>query len=281
MPRRPPGSDARSVWLRPAPAPRQPQPAFSRTEITQAAIGLADRHGLQAVSMRRIAERIGSAPTSLYWYFSDKNQLYELMVDAVIGEIELPERPSGDWRADLASLAWATRAALRCHPWFAQLGIHPVPGPQTTRYGEIALRSLQGLGLDDAAQVNILAALNNYIFGFLQRESAWQQLMSHSRATAAQRETRPGGRGARTAGLRSVSAQHLAARTNLSGDDSFAFGLDCLLDGIAARIAQAGQQPRPRPEHATRRHTSGSRHGQRPGASMIPQREPEPGDGRS
>ena len=115
MPRRPPGSDAHSVWLVGL-APRQPPSAFSLAEITQAAIGLADRSGLQAVSMRRIAARIGSAPTSLYWYFSDKNQLYELMVDAVIGEIELPERPSGDWRADLASIAWATRATLRRHP---------------------------------------------------------------------------------------------------------------------------------------------------------------------
>jgi hypothetical protein len=167
------------------------------------------------------------------------------MVDAVIGEIELPERPSGDWRADLASIAGATRATLRGHPWFTQLGIHPVPGPQTTRYGEVALRSLQGLGLDDAAQVNILAAVNNYVFGFLQRESGWQQLMSPSRTTTAQRETRPRDRATRTAGHGIVSAQHLAARTNLSGDDSFAFGLDCLLEGIAARIAQAGQQPRP------------------------------------
>jgi AcrR family transcriptional regulator len=245
MPRRPPGSDAHSVWLRPAPAPRQPQPAFSLAEITQAAIGLADRGGLQAVSMRRIAARIGSAPTSLYWYFSDKNQLYELMVDAIIGEIELPERPSGDWRADLAAIAWATRAALRRHPWFAQLGIYPVPGPQTTRYGEVALRSLQGLGLDDGAQVNILAAVNNYVFGFVQREAAWQQLTARGLTPHARPETRPGSRAARAAGRGSVSALHLAARTNLSGDDSFAFGLDCLLDGIAARIAQAGQQARP------------------------------------
>jgi AcrR family transcriptional regulator len=277
MPRRPPGSDAHSVWLRPAPAPRQPQPAFSLVEITQAAIGLADRGGLQAVSMRRIAARIGSAPTSLYWYFSDKNQLYELMVDAVIGEIELPEQPSGDWRADLAAIAWATRAALRRHPWFAQLGIYPVPGPQTTRYGEVALRSLQGLGLDDAAQVNILAAVNNYVFGFVQREAAWQQLMARGLTPHARPETRPGSRAARAAGRGSVSALHLAARTNLSGDDSFAFGLDCLLDGIAARIAEAGQQARPRTEHAAGRHAPSSWPGQRPGASMTPQRGPEPG----
>jgi len=71
VPRRPPGSDVTSVWFRPAPASRQPAPAFSRDEITQAAIDLADHGGLEAVSMRRIAARIGSAPTSLYWYVSN------------------------------------------------------------------------------------------------------------------------------------------------------------------------------------------------------------------
>ena len=59
-------------------------------------------------------------------------------MDAVVGEIELPERPSGDWRADLASIAWATRLMGRRHPWLAGLGVHPVPGPLTRRYGAAA-----------------------------------------------------------------------------------------------------------------------------------------------
>ena len=175
MPRRPPGSDVTSVWFRPAPASRQPAPAFSRDEITRAAIDLADHGGLEAVSMRRIAARIGSAPTSLYWYVSNKEELYELMVDAAIGLIPLPEQPSGDWRADLAAIARAARATLSDHPWFAQLGIHPVAGPMTQRFGAIALRSFADLGLDPATEVNILSTINNYIFGFVQREAAWRR----------------------------------------------------------------------------------------------------------
>lgn len=244
MPRRPPGSDVGSVWLRPAPR-RQPAPAFSRDQITRAAIDLADAEGLAAVSMRHIATRIGSAPTSLYWYFSDKEQLYELMVDAIIGEIELPGQPSGDWRADLAAIARATRTALRQHPWFPQLGIHPVAGPQTIRYGAIAMRSFQGLGLDPETEVSILAALNTYIFGFLQRESAWQQLITRTGTSAAQWVTLLADYPAppadadqpTTQPTTPPSAQHHATRMNLSGDESFEFGLDCLLSGVAARIA--------------------------------------------
>lgn len=247
MPRRPPGSDAASVWLRPAPA-RQAAPAFSRDQITRAAIDLADRDGLPAVSMRRIAARIGSAPTSLYWYVSDKNQIYELMVDAVIGEIELPRLPRGDWRADLASIAWATRATLRQHPWFPPLGIQPVPGPQTSRYGEIAMGSFHGLGLDASAEVSILAALNNYIVGFLQRESAWQQLITRTGTSAAQWTTLLAAHPAQPTGTGTPAAQHHATRMNQSGDESFEFGLDSLLAGFALRITQAARHPSNRPD---------------------------------
>jgi AcrR family transcriptional regulator len=241
MPKRPPGSDTTSVWLRPAGAGRQARPAFSSDQITRAAIGLADQQGLAAVSMRRVAARIGSAPTSLYWYFSDKSQLYELMVDAVVGEIELPKWPSGDWRADLASIARATRAMGRRHPWLSQLAIPPVPGPLTTKYGAAAFRALEGLGLDPATQVNILAAVGNYVAGFLERETGWWA--PGTTARAAQQDTSSSDPPAQTAADLGVTPQHLAARASTHSDESFAFGLDCLLDGIAARIAQAADKP--------------------------------------
>ena len=233
MPRRPPGSDVTSVWFRPAPAPRQAGPAFSRDEIIRVAIDLADRGGLGSVSMRRIAARIGSAPTSLYWYVSDKEELYELMVDAVIGLVPLPEQPSGDWRADLAAIARSARVTLSAHPWFAQLGIYPVAGPLTLRFGAVSLRSFEGLDLDPVTEVNILGTINNYVFGFVQREAAWQRLPARPGPGAA-----PSGIG--SSGPEALSAEHLSVRTRLHGDDSFEWGLACLLDGIAVRVEQAG-----------------------------------------
>ena len=264
MPRRPPGSDATSVWLRPGQAQRDSPPAFSREEITRVAVELADRDGLAAVSMRRIAARIGSAPTSLYWYFSNKSQLYELMVDAVVGEIELPERPSGNWRADLSSISWATRAMGRRHPWLAQLGIHPVPGPLTRRYGAAAFRSLEYLGLGQATEVNILAAINNYVSGFVERETGWWAPMPRTTAGDAQRDTSASDRTTQTAGDPSASPQHLAARASMHSDESFAFGLDCLLDGIAAHIARAASERLPARARS---------HPQGPGPSKKPKTE--------
>ena len=169
------------------------------------------------------------------------------MVDACIGLIPLAEQPSGDWRADLAAIARAARLTLSVHPWFAQLGIHPVAGPLTLRFGRVTLRSFEGLGLDPATEVNILGTINNYIFGFVQREAAWQRLPARAEPAAAPRGTAPSGTGpsgppANGALPGDMSAEHLSVRTELHGDDSFEFGLDCLLDGIAVRIGRARDQ---------------------------------------
>jgi len=142
--------------------------------------------------MRRIAARIGCSPTSLYWYVADKGELYELMVDAVIGEVKLPEPPSGDWRADLAAIAWSVRATGQRHRWFGSLGIYPAAGPQTLRWGTRALRSFEGLGLGPVTEVNILALLNNYIYGFLLRENAWHRVASQVKPAMAAEDARPG-----------------------------------------------------------------------------------------
>jgi AcrR family transcriptional regulator len=233
VPRRPPGSREGSIWIRPAPAPGGSAPAFSREEITRAAIDLADSGGLGSVSMRRIAERIGSAPTSIYWYVTDKSELYELMVDAVLGEIELPGHLTGGWRADLATIAWSSLATFRRHGWFSQLGIHPVPGPGTLRYAAIVLDSLSDCGLDEPMAINVLATLNNYILGFVQREQAWQGLVARDQAPRRWPQAAAAGGRGRPADD-PARARDLSARLNLSGDESFAFGLDLFLAGTAS-----------------------------------------------
>jgi AcrR family transcriptional regulator len=239
VPRRPPGSRDDSVWTRTAPTAGRSAPAFSREEITRAAMDLADSSGLGAVSMRRIADRIGSAPTSIYWYVSDKSELYELMVDAVLSEIDLPEHLTGEWRADLSTIAWSSLATFRRHHWFSKLGIHPVPGPGTLRYAAIVLESLTGCGLDEPAAINVLATLNNYIFGFVQREQAWQDLLGRDRAPARWPEAAAAGGAGRPADGPAPD-RDLSARLTLSGDDGFAFGLDRFLDGIAVLLSRRG-----------------------------------------
>ena len=153
--------DADPIWFRPERA-RRDRPSLSRERITRAAIALADSEGLEAVSIRRLAAKLGAGATSLYWYVDRKEDLHELMADAVVGEVQLPA-PSGDWQIDLRAIAHNTVAVLRRHSWLLLLGIQPGLGPQTQRYGEVALASLDGIGLDLPTQINIIAAINNYL----------------------------------------------------------------------------------------------------------------------
>jgi AcrR family transcriptional regulator len=246
VPRRPSGSRTDSVWHRPTPAPSKSasNPAISREEITRAAIELADSHGLEAVSMRRIADRIGCAPTSIYWYVSDKSELYELMFDAVLGEVELPNWSASGWRADLASVAWATLVTARRHRWwFSQVSIQPVPGPNTLRYAAVILPILAKSGIDEVTGTKVLATLHNYIVGFVQREATWRELATRSEANGIAEAGGANGTG-QQAGDPLMSAQWVSARLGLAGDEGFEFGLERFLDGIAVLIDSLGHSQR-------------------------------------
>src|SRR5260370_2247387 len=139
------------IWLRSDSGARDQRPALSRDQIVRAAIELADEHGLDAVSTRRIAAALGSGPTSMYWHVPSKADLYELMFDAALGEVELPGPASGDWQDGLRALARSTHLMLQRHPWLMLLGIQPGLAPSTRRYADCAMRLLGPLGVDPQA----------------------------------------------------------------------------------------------------------------------------------
>jgi AcrR family transcriptional regulator len=223
------------IWFRPARGRRGPEPTLSREQITKAAVELADAEGLGAVSMRKLAAKLDAGATSLYWHVQSKDDLHELMVDEVVGEIVLPQ-PSGDWREDLRALTLASYETLSRHRWIVLVGIQPGLGPKTRRYGEVALRVFEPLELDLSTAFNVLAALNNYIFGFIHREVAWEQLRERSgldeEGWKARLQAYLEEASAEDAGL----TEQMAERFALVNRESFEFGLDCLLEGIARRI---------------------------------------------
>ena len=115
------GAEHVSIWSIPERQGRGPRPAYSRVQITEAAIRIADADGLEAASMRRIAAELGTAAMSLYRYVPSRGDLIELMADHVLAEMDIPGRPSGDWRADLTLIADGPRAMWLRHPWLAGL----------------------------------------------------------------------------------------------------------------------------------------------------------------
>lgn len=225
------------IWLRPPRTPRGQRPPLSREQITHSAIELADSLGLEAVSTRNIAARLGCSAASLYWHVRSKDDLHELMFDAIISEIALPQ-PSGRWRDDLRAIAHSTRAMFQRHPWAILLGIQPGLGPNTQRYAQSALAAISGLTTDISLQVDVLALLNNYLFGFAHRETAWQQARQAAGLTDPQWAARLSRYIEHVNSKDPATGQILNARVRLTGDQNFELGLDCLLDGIATRLTQ-------------------------------------------
>lgn len=226
-----------TVWLRQDDGKAGKSPPLSRDQIVSAAMELADEEGIDAVSIRKIAARLGAGATSLYWHVHSKNDLFELMYDAVYGDLEYPE-PSGGWRADLRAVCVGIHGLGRRHPWMILLGVQPAMGPNVVRYRQFLGEVLGPLGLDQRRRVEVAAVLNNYLMGSAHRLTAWDQIRERAGLTGEQWEER--------LSKFLVQAQHdnpeLAAdietRLYLTSEDSFELGLECVLDGIGARLIE-------------------------------------------
>ena len=162
-----------TVWERPEPRPRVAPTPLSRAAITTAAIRLADAHGIEAVSIRKIATELGVGPMRFYDYVAGKHELLDLMVDAVYAEIAAAAAPRADWRAVVLAFAHATRDAALEHEWFADLlGGRPRLGPHTLAVGEATAAALslapQVRDTDDLQRT--LGVLNAYLIGTLRSE---------------------------------------------------------------------------------------------------------------
>ncbi|MER5558614.1 MULTISPECIES: TetR/AcrR family transcriptional regulator [unclassified Streptomyces] len=160
------------IWARPERAGRGPRPAFSRADIAAAAVRIADTEGIDALSMRRVAAEIGCGTMSLYNYVPRKEDLYELMVDAVSAEYDLCD-PTGDWRADVLALAHQTRALMHRHPWVPRL-MSPVYGfsPNALRYLEHCMTCLDPLEAKYGTKMELIASVTGVVTTYVANEIA-------------------------------------------------------------------------------------------------------------
>lgn len=228
-----PGIDPQQLWLSDGRPRRGRRPAFSREAITEAAVALADTEGLEAVSMRRVAARVGAGAMSLYSYAPDKETLLELMVDHVTGELPAPERTSGDWRAGLKAVGHLQRAHMLRHPWLpAALATHRTPGPRALAFLEHVLAILRPSGLDGAARLEVFAQLTAFVAGYVTHERA---------QAAAARSTERAAAEARYLAAMAADGRHpelaeaLAAPARpVDADATFTRFLDRLVDGLDA-----------------------------------------------
>ena len=205
---------------------------LSKERVLQAAVELADREGLAAVSMRKIADRLGAGAMSLYHYFPNKDALLDDMVDAVFAEIE-PPSPDVEWQAALRTRAKSTRAALRRHPWALDvMETRMQPGMANLRLHDAVLACLRGAGFSVEDAVHAYSLQDAYIYGFALQEKNLPFTTSEEAAQVGEHmieQFRP------LADVLPHSFEVVDGYIAKGGYDptaEFEFGLDVILDGL-------------------------------------------------
>jgi AcrR family transcriptional regulator len=158
--------DALNVWTRHAPGTRRPR--FTREEIAEAAVRIADAEGIDALSMRRLAAELDAGTMTLYHYVRTKDELLALVTDAVMGEVVVPadELAALDWRAAISAIAARSRAALERHPWIFDIVDDPAVGPNGVRHFDQSLQAMASLPGTLADKLDVISAIDEYVFGY-------------------------------------------------------------------------------------------------------------------
>jgi AcrR family transcriptional regulator len=252
------GDPARSLallWRTSERASRKGKPDLSVDRIVRAAIEVADADGLQALSMRRVAERLGVGTMSLYTYVPGKPELLDVMLDTVYGETAYGETAGpGGWRQRLEVIARENWRLYLRHPWLLQVAAsRPVLGPNVTAKYDHELRAVDGIGLTDVEMDSVITLVTGFVHG-----------TARGAVEAAQAESRTGlsdeqwwaahapffsriadvGRFPTAARVGQATGEALGAA--YSAEHAFEFGLQRVLDGIEALVSgRASASPPP------------------------------------
>src|SRR2546426_9910048 len=211
--------------------------ALTRERILRAAISLADRDGIESLSMRKLGHELGVEAMSLYNHVRNKVDMLDGMVDVVFSEIELPANGE-EWQIAMRKRAISARQALLRHPWaIGLMESRATPGPATLRHHDAVLGSLRTAGFSIDMAAHAYSILDGYIYGFTLTELTLP--------------FRKPGDVARVAGnimerFRAGEYPHLAEmavdramKPGYSYGDEFEYGLDLILDGIQRALDAA------------------------------------------
>ena len=139
---------------------------LSKQRVVAEAIRLADRDGVDALSMRRLADALGAGAMSLYHYVANKEELLDAMIDVVFEEIESP-RAEGDWQSEMRREVVSTRQVLSRHPWaIALMESRTTPGPANLRHREAVTACLRRAGFSVVTATHANWMLNSYVYGY-------------------------------------------------------------------------------------------------------------------
>ncbi len=203
------------------------EPPLSLERIVATAVELLDAQGVGGLTMRRLADRLGSGVMSLYWHVDNKEDVFDLALDSVLeyrGPPQIVE--SQDWRGEVVHMLEDWRASMLRHPWSASLLPRRALGPNILSRLELLSKTLSRAGVADADLNVAIWSLWNYVMGATITRASFD-LSDDDRAAAQQRLTRLGER------YPTIERSRLLLDNDWGG--AFRKGLDFLLDGLAPR----------------------------------------------
>ena len=209
--------------------PGDARPQLTRRRVVAAAIELADREGIESISMRRLAQELGVEAMSLYTHVRSKNDLLDGMADAVVSEIPVSADGAG-WKASLRRTALAARGVMLRHTWAPRtVGTRAAPGPATLGYINAVLGILRQGGFTIAQTHHALHIFGSRLLGFTQ--AIFDDSGELDPETAAQLQSRLGATHPYVVEM-ALAVTHNGALGACDDDAEFAFALDFLLDGL-------------------------------------------------
>ena len=205
---------------------------LSRERVLETAVTFADRHGLESLSMRKLADELSVAAMSLYYYVPNKVELIDGMIDIVFSEIELPS-PEDEWKTAMRKRAVSTREALARHPWaIGEMEGRSTHGPSNLRLHDAVLGCLRAAGFSLAMTVHAYSVQDAYIYGFaLQQSDMTPETSEDFAAVAAQQMVDYEAVLGDYPNLVEVVGGHVA-KAGYDYASEFLFGLDLILDGL-------------------------------------------------
>jgi AcrR family transcriptional regulator len=212
---------------------------LSRERVLRAAINLADRDGIDSLSMRKLGQQVGVEAMSLYNHVRNKEDVLNGMVDFVFSEIDLPSS-GADWSTAMRQRAISARQALLRHSWAIGLMESRVqPGPATLRHHDSVLRNLREAGFSVELAAHAYSVLDSYIYGFTLNELTLPFDTSEGAAEVAGNIFQEFLRGEYPY-LAEMATEH-AMKPGYNYGDEFEFGLDLILAGLDAAIKRSGR----------------------------------------
>jgi AcrR family transcriptional regulator len=218
---------------------------LSRERVLRAAVALADAAGIDAVSMRRLAQELGVVPMALYKHVANKDELLDGLVDLVIGEID-PPNPKLDWRNAVRQRILSARQALQRHPWARRvMETQTAPTPVVLSYLDSTIAMFLAGGLSVDLTHHVMHALGSRIFGFTQELHQDSHISDpEAPAAAAQQLTEMFPNIVAVATSRPHDEQSVVG-PGCDDQFEFEFALDLMLDGVE-RLHRQGWSSRKR-----------------------------------